>query len=120
MDSSEPQAGCAGSNAQAGVSGFDGLVFQAAHRLGLTVSNPPTEADVQAIADKLDELDQHLERLSQKPPKTPLLALFGPSPPPEPETRRNPLPPGRAGMAEKLWLPPFDGPGLLSAILVQP
>jgi len=24
--------------------------------LGLTVSNPPTQADVQAIADKLDEL----------------------------------------------------------------
>ena len=24
--------------------------------LGLTVSNPPTQADVQALADKLDEL----------------------------------------------------------------
>jgi hypothetical protein len=30
--------------------------FIAVAPLGLTVSNPPTQADVQAIADKLDEL----------------------------------------------------------------
>ena len=30
--------------------------FLALTPLGLTVSNPPTQADVQAIADKLDEL----------------------------------------------------------------
>ena len=30
--------------------------FLAVAPLGLTVSNPPTQADVQAIADKLDEL----------------------------------------------------------------
>jgi hypothetical protein len=28
--------------------------------LGLTVSNPPTQADVQALADKLDELTNTL------------------------------------------------------------
>ncbi len=30
--------------------------------LGLTVSNPPTQAEVQAIADKLDELINALRR----------------------------------------------------------
>jgi len=32
--------------------------------LGLTVSNPPTQADVQAIADKLDELINTLSAIA--------------------------------------------------------
>ena len=35
--------------------------------LGLTVSNPPTQADVQAIADKLDELINSLQSVLASP-----------------------------------------------------
>jgi hypothetical protein len=43
---------------QAIADSFDGIQskFVSLTPLGLTVSNPPTQADVQAIADKLDEL----------------------------------------------------------------
>jgi hypothetical protein len=43
---------------QAIADAFDGIRtrFFAVMPLGLTVSDPPTQADVQAIADKLDEL----------------------------------------------------------------
>ena len=39
-----------------------GLVQQSFASLNLTVSNPPTPAQVQAIADKLDELISVLKR----------------------------------------------------------
>ena len=43
---------------QAIADSFDGINAKliALTPLGLTVSNPPTQADVQALADKLDEL----------------------------------------------------------------
>ena len=44
------------------VSGSAGPVG-AVSPLGLTVSDPPTQAEVQAIADKIDEMLQLLQRL---------------------------------------------------------
>ena len=41
------------------------------------------------------------------PPKTPICALFGPFLPPEPEARRNPLPPGPSRSGSKALVAPF-------------
>jgi hypothetical protein len=58
VDNSEIVAGELRGQFQAIASSLDGINGKliAVAPLGLTVSDPPTRADVQAIADKLDEL----------------------------------------------------------------